>query len=281
MVSSHQLEAALKQYFGFSAFRGRQRDIIANVVAGHDTMIIMPTGAGKSLCYQLPALIREGITLVVSPLVALMKDQVDALVRRGIAATTINSSVTASEQRQRLIDIGRGRYKLVYVAPERFTPAFIERMRAADVRLLAIDEAHCLSQWGHDFRPDYLKLGRVRQALGDVSTIALTATATPEVQQDIAEVLGIEDCTRYVTGFDRTNLELEVRKISGKNERKYEQLRAVLAAVNGVKLIYCATRKMWSVSLRIFETTESWRACTMRVSACRSARMFRMRLCRD
>ena len=108
MVSSHQLEAALKQYFGFSAFRGRQRDIIANVVAGHDTMIIMPTGAGKSLCYRLPALIREGITLVVSPLVALMKDQVDALVRRGIAATTINSSVTASEQRQRLIDIGAG-----------------------------------------------------------------------------------------------------------------------------------------------------------------------------
>ena len=243
MESNQQLQAALKQHFGFSAFRGRQQDIIANVVAGRDTMVIMPTGAGKSLCFQLPALVREGVTLVVSPLVALMKDQVDSLLALGIAATTINSSVSSSEQRQRLIDIGRGRYKLVYVAPERFTPAFIARMQTINVGLLAIDEAHCLSQWGHDFRPDYLKLGRVRQELGFLPTIALTATATPEVQQDIAQVLGMENCTRYVTGFDRPNLELEVRKISGKNERKYEQLRSVLSSIQGVKLIYCATRK--------------------------------------
>lgn len=243
MVSSQQLEGALAQYFGFSGFRGRQQEIIANVVAGRDTMIIMPTGAGKSLCYQLPALVRGGVTLVVSPLVALMKDQVDALVARGIAATTINSSVPSAEQRQRLSDISRGRYRLVYVAPERFTPAFLDRLRSVDVRLLAIDEAHCLSQWGHDFRPDYLKLGRVRQALGNIPTIALTATATPEVQQDIAVVLGIEHCDRFVTGFDRSNLELEVRKLSGKNEQKFEQLREVLNSVDGVKLIYCATRK--------------------------------------
>jgi ATP-dependent DNA helicase RecQ len=242
-MSTTELEQALSKYFGFSSFRGQQKKIISNVNSGRDTMIIMPTGAGKSLCYQLPALMNSGVTLVISPLVALMKDQVDALVERGIAATTINSSISSSEQRRRLSDISRGTYRLVYVAPERFTPAFIERMKQVNIRLLAVDEAHCLSQWGHDFRPDYLKLGRVRAELGNVQTIALTATATPEVQEDIAVVLGLKDCDRYVTGFDRDNLHLEVRRISGKNENKYVQLRQVLDSVEGIKLIYCATRK--------------------------------------
>ena len=162
----------------------------------------MPTGAGKSLCFQLPALAR-GFTLVVSPLLALMKDQVDALVEKGIRATFINSSITSAERRRRIQEVQQGQWELLYVAPERFTPEFLEQMKGVDVRLLAIDEAHCLSQWGHDFRPDYLRLGKVRRALGHVPTIALTATATPLVQDDIMNTLGIPSAPRFIFGFDR------------------------------------------------------------------------------
>ena len=233
------LHQILEDRFGFTHFRGRQIEIIRHVSLGQDGLVVMPTGAGKSLCFQLPALAR-GLTLVVSPLLALMKDQVDSLVEKGIKATFINSSITPSERKQRIIEVQQGLWELVYVAPERFSPQFIEQMQFADIQLLAIDEAHCLSQWGHDFRPDYLRLGKVRRALGNVPTIALTATATPKVQEDIVQSLGIGHGKRFIFGFDRENLLLEVRQTA----RDKDKIEVILANCNtGTTLIYCATRK--------------------------------------
>jgi ATP-dependent DNA helicase RecQ len=243
MAVEANLKEALKENFGFDSFRGCQLEIISHIVQGNDALVIMPTGAGKSLCYQLPALVLGGVTLVVSPLVALMKDQVDSLQAMGISATTINSSVPPGEQRRRLTEICQGKWSMVYVAPERFSPHFIERIKTANIQLLAIDEAHCVSQWGHDFRPDYLKLGRVREALGRVTTIALTATATPKVQDDIALSLGITTAPRYVTGFDRENLHLEVLKSTNRLADKMDRLMSVMRSTEGATLIYCATRK--------------------------------------
>lgn len=233
------LHEILNKRFGFTHFRGRQLEIIRHVSLGQDGLIVMPTGAGKSLCYQLPALAR-GLTLVVSPLLALMKDQVDALCEKGIKATYINSSITPAERKKRIMEVQQGMWELLYVAPERFSPQFIEQMQFADIQLLAIDEAHCLSQWGHDFRPDYLRLGKVRRALGNVPTIALTATATPKVQEDIIQTLGISHGERFIFGFDRENLLLEVRN-TPKDEDK---IKAIVENCEvGTTLIYCATRK--------------------------------------
>ena len=237
-----QLHKTLKNRFGFDSFRGAQLDIVRHIVQGNDAMIIMPTGAGKSLCYQLPALVRKGVTIVVSPLLALMKDQVDSLCALGIRATCINSSISPTERYERMIGVIAGHYELLYVAPERFSPDFIQKIKRAPIRLLAIDEAHCLSQWGHDFRPDYLRLGKVREALNNVPTIALTATATPKVQQDIANVLGIESARTFVTGFDRDNLHLRVQRV-GRNADKIQAIINHLQAHHGSTLIYCATRK--------------------------------------
>lgn len=234
-----KLVQILQQRFGFPGFRGRQLEIVSHVSRGLDALIVMPTGAGKSLCYQLPALAR-GFTIVVSPLLALMKDQVDALLQKGIRATFINSSISTSERRQRITEVQQGKWELLYVAPERFTPEFIDQLRNVDVRLLAIDEAHCLSQWGHDFRPDYLRLGKVRAALRFVPTIALTATATPEVQADIVNTLGISQATKFVFGFDRDNLLLEVIN-TPKDSNKVDALLANCG--HGATLVYCATRK--------------------------------------
>ena len=242
-----QLHSTLRSRFGHDSFRGAQLDIVRHIARGQDALVVMPTGAGKSLCFQLPALIR-GLTIVVSPLLALMKDQVDALVASGICATFINSSISSSERRLREEGMRSGEYELVYVAPERFSPEFLNRMAQVDVKLMAIDEAHCLSQWGHDFRPDYLRLGAVRRALGNVPTVALTATATPEVQDDIAATLGIGPAQRFITGFDRSNLQLEVRRTS-KDAHKIKALLSLLTnqeTVAGVEpgptLVYCATR---------------------------------------
>ena len=169
-----------------------------------------------------------------------MKDQVDALVDKDIRATFLNSSLSSGEYRERSEQVRRGEVELLYVAPERFSPAFLEFLSQVDVRLLAIDEAHCLSQWGHDFRPDYLRLGRVREALGHIPTVALTATATPEVQADIVKTLGVEHCRRFVQGFDRENLVLEVLAVDGKKHK--DSLLADLVRP-GPTLVYCATRK--------------------------------------
>ncbi len=233
------LHKILLDRFGFASFRGRQLEIVRHVARGLDGLIVMPTGAGKSLCYQLPALAR-GFTIVVSPLLALMKDQVDSLVQKGIRATFINSSISTSERRTRIRQVQNGEWELLYVAPERFTPEFIEQMQSVDIRLLAIDEAHCLSQWGHDFRPDYLRLGKVRRALGHVPTIALTATATPEVQADIMNTLGIPEAKQFIFGFDRDNLILSV--INTPKDRDKIQALADHCG-QGPTLVYCATRK--------------------------------------
>ncbi|HEX6559528.1 MAG TPA: DEAD/DEAH box helicase, partial [Longimicrobiales bacterium] len=177
--------AVLKKHFGYDDFRGGQRDAIRSILTGRDTLVLMPTGGGKSLCFQIPAMVFEGPTLVISPLISLMKDQVDNACRAGVPATFVNSTLTPQEVRARLDAVCSGTFKLLYFAPERAeNPRFVELLQSMKVAMLAVDESHCLSQWGYEFRPSYLKLGALRERLG-CRVIALTATATPEVRLDI------------------------------------------------------------------------------------------------
>ncbi len=239
------VRAALQRFFGFPDLRPGQAAALAPVLDGRDALVVMPTGAGKSLVYQLGALLQpSGTTVVVSPLIALMKDQVDALRARGIAAEYVNSSQTADEQRDVLDRMRRGELTLVYAAPERLRLASFQRsLREANVALLAVDEAHCVSQWGHDFRPDYLALASARRAMGDPPCVALTATATPRVQGDIADQLDLRDPVRLVTGFNRPNLTFEV-KTTSTAEQKRRVLGDFLRQHEGqAALIYVATRK--------------------------------------
>jgi ATP-dependent DNA helicase RecQ len=210
------LAVSLHTHFGFDAFRAGQADAIQSLLDKRHTLVVMPTGAGKSLIFQLTALQLNGLTLVISPLIALMKDQVDSLTRRNIPATYINSALPVSEQNLRLQNLSQNKYRLVYVAPERLRNVqFLNALKTQTVSLLAVDEAHCISEWGHDFRPDYLHIAQARAALGNPLTAALTATATPQVQKDIIRLLGLGDSTRIVTGFNRSNLTLDVRYASG------------------------------------------------------------------
>jgi len=235
-------QPALKQ-FGLSSFRPGQQEVVQAVLSGHDCLCVMPTGGGKSLCYQLPSRLRPGLTIVVSPLIALMKDQVDALAKRGIPACLINSTLTTTEQHQRLEEVSQGKYALLYVAPERLRNSrFLDVIRATPVQLLAVDEAHCISEWGHDFRPDYARIGRFREALGGVQTIALTATATPRVQKDIAEILRLRHPKSFVTGFARENLYLGSVYCNGDRD-KDRALVEFLKNEAGSGIIYAATRK--------------------------------------
>lgn len=244
--------AALKACFGFDNFRGGQREVVEALLSRKDVLAVMPTGSGKSLCYQLPACMIEGTALVISPLIALMKDQVDAMEQAGIAATQINSSMHYSEQLRRLERMVAGEFDIVYVAPERFRNAEFRRAIAQiSVSLLAIDEAHCISQWGHDFRPDYLNLDSVRAELGCPPTIALTATATTQVQEDILEQLDIPNAQRVMSGFERPNLFYEVVEAIGHGE-KVGQIERLLHKRRGESvIIYCATRR------QVNEVTES------------------------
>jgi ATP-dependent DNA helicase RecQ len=299
--TSSRIQQALESHFGFSSFREGQAEVIHEVLAGRDTLAVMPTGGGKSLCYQLPALLRDGVTLVISPLIALMHDQVEAMAALGsglgpeplpgpgpvvsdtaaaatpaespgppdppgqafsdstagalgrapstgaAAATYINSTLSPRELDARLRGLAAGRYRLVFVAPERFrSPRFLEALRRVQVWLFAVDEAHCVSMWGHDFRPDYLQLGRALRALGEPQVLALTATATPEVRKDIITQLGLGQAPRVepavvVRGFGRPGLTLVVRRVAGRKE-KTARLTEILDA-HGSGIVYCATRR--------------------------------------
>lgn len=238
------LEEGLNTLFGFDQFRPGQRDVMEAVLHGQNALVVMPTGSGKSLCYQLPACALDGITLVISPLIALMKDQVDALEAKNIPATFINSSISTKEQQDRLFAMEQGLYKVVYVAPERFrNAAFCRAIEHTKIGLFAIDEAHCISSWGHDFRPDYLELKNIRAQLGDPTTIALTATATNQVQRDILKQLALEEADVYVYGFERPNLFFEIFDARSKGA-KLERTQALIEHYQGdPTLIYCATRK--------------------------------------
>jgi ATP-dependent DNA helicase RecQ len=238
---------SLREHFGFSDFREGQREVINAVLEGKDVVVVMPTGSGKSLCYQLPAMMFDGASLVVSPLIALMKDQVDALTARGLPATFINSSLPEREQWARIDALRQGRFKLVYVAPERFRSGrFLTALKSVSVSLFAVDEAHCISTWGHDFRPDYLRLKGVVQALNEdgrgVRTVALTATATPYVRSDIVQQLGLKAPQTFVSGFDRPNLTIDVVHTE-KELEKIARIKRLAKTYDGSGIIYASTRK--------------------------------------
>ena len=208
MTIAHAREI-LKHQFGFDSFRMNQEQVIEAVLQKKDCVVLMPTGGGKSLCYQIPALMLDGLTVVISPLIALMKDQVDALRNNGIAAAFLNSTQTAKQQVEVFQDIRSGKLKLLYVAPERLLQSgdqFIDFLASINVSLFAVDEAHCISSWGHDFRPEYIKLGRLKSSFADIPVIALTATADKLVRKDIVERLNIPNAERFISSFNRPNI---------------------------------------------------------------------------
>jgi len=235
-------EEILNTFFGYSEFRSGQRDIIKAVFENQDVLGVLPTGGGKSISYQIPALVFGGVSLVISPLISLMKDQVDGLRDLKIAATYINSSMDSFERSERMREIREGYFRIVYVSPERLeNPSFLSLVRDLDISLVAVDEAHCVSQWGHDFRPSYLAIPRFIQALPQKpSLLALTATATPEVRGDILERLGMTEPHVVVRGFDRSNLRLMVKRTK---KRRDEVLDFVRAHPNQPGIVYAATRK--------------------------------------
>lgn len=240
IIDSSQLEKTLKESFGLDSFRSAQKEVIEAVLARKNVLAVMPTGTGKSLCYQLPALIFPGLTVVVSPLISLMKDQVASLKDRGIDAEFINSSLSGRERKARYEGIRSGSYRLLYVSPERFRNSeFIECISAREISLMAVDEAHCVSQWGNDFRPDYTRIADYRKLLGDPPLIALTATATKTVRGDILEKSGLshEDTQIFNCGIRRPNLHLHVSHFFGEEE-KFEQIYGLLRETEGSTIIY-------------------------------------------
>jgi len=237
-----QAQKILKDYFGYDSFRKGQQEVIQNVLNGQDTLCVMPTGGGKSLCYQVPALALDGTTIVISPLISLMKDQVDLLRANGIQAAFINSSLTSSEIDETMMNVRNGEVKLLYIAPERLEmDSFCMALSQLNVPLIAIDEAHCISQWGHDFRPSYRAISKVLKLWKTKPTIiALTATATPTVSEDICQVLHIESEDTFITGFARDNLTFKV--LAGENREKFIK-NYLENNKNESGIIYAATRK--------------------------------------
>lgn len=235
------LRALLKEHFGYDEFRPQQERVIANALAGRHSLVIMPTGGGKSLCYQLPALALDGLTLVVSPLIALMKDQVDGLRANGVPAACIHGGLPPAEQSEARRGALSGRLKLLYAAPERVNaPDFLQFLGRLRLGLIAIDEAHCISEWGHDFRPDYRKLASLRSRFPDVPVMALTATAAERAREDIVRQLRLDGCERFVSSFDRPNLTYSVKSKS----RAWEDLLELLDARKGESaIVYCFSRR--------------------------------------
>src|SRR4051794_15625281 len=233
----------LRDYFGFRQFRPGQSRAIDSALEKRDTLVVMPTGSGKSLCFQLTALTLDGITVVVSPLISLMKDQVDNLFNNGVWAVAMNSTLTGSEQIAAIKDITQGRARIVYTTPERLAdPGFRELLKGRGVELFVVDEAHCVSQWGHDFRPDYLALGEAIDDLGRPPVMALTATATPDVIEDILAQLRMPDAEVVHTGFYRPNLELNVVRPRGEVEKR-GLLLELLEKIDGCGIISSATTR--------------------------------------
>src|SRR5436309_10809009 len=235
------LPGALKKYFGYDQFRPLQEEIVKDALAGRDVFALMPTGGGKSLCFQLPALLRDGLTIVVSPLIALMKDQVDALRASGIAATFLNSTLAGHEARERLRGLDRNQFRLLYVAPERLMlENFLERALNWNIAQIAIDEAHCISEWGHDFRPEYRELKKLRTHFPDVPIMALTATATERVRDDIIRQWKLHAPRCYVASFNRPNL---TYRVVAKSSSYQQVLEFIRARPNESGIVYCASRK--------------------------------------
>jgi ATP-dependent DNA helicase RecQ len=235
------IQETLRQVFGLQGFRPFQQEIIEQVLGGGDTFVLMPTGGGKSLCYQLPALHRDGLAIVVSPLISLMKDQVDALQANGVNAAMYNSNLDAAEARSVLERLHNGELDLLYVAPERMMrPGFIHSLESIPVALIAIDEAHCVSQWGHDFRPEYAALGGLREHFPDTPFIALTATADPQTRDDIVHVLGLHEAKRFITSFDRPNIRYTVLE---KHQPQSQLLRFLKSRGDEAGIVYALSRK--------------------------------------
>src|ERR1700716_3039152 len=235
------LPSALKKHFGYDEFRPLQEEIIRDALADRDVFALMPTGGGKSLCFQLPALLRDGLTIVVSPLISLMKDQVDSLRASGIAATFLNSTLDRQEAVERLRGLNHGEYRMLYLAPERLMlDTFLERALNWNITQIAIDEAHCISEWGHDFRPEYRHLAKLRRHLPDVPIMALTATATERVRADIIKQLKLRAAHCYVASFNRPNLTYRVVPKTS----SYDQLLALVRSrPDESGIVYCASRK--------------------------------------
>ena len=234
-------QSVLSDVFGYRTFKGDQEAAIDAVMSGHDTLVLQPTGGGKSICYQIPAILLDGVTLVVSPLIALMQDQVAALQQLGVDAAFLNSTLSGEEQSDVYRRLAGGEIKLLYVAPERLMQAHtIQRLQSLNVALIAVDEAHCVSQWGHDFRVEYLSLGRLAEHFPGVPRMALTATATSEVRAEIVEQLRLSDPQRFVAGFDRPNIRYEVQS---KGDAKRQLLTFLESYRGNAGIVYCMSRK--------------------------------------
>lgn len=234
--------SVLQEIFGYKEFRGNQESIINNVVAGNNSFVLMPTGGGKSLCYQIPALLLDGVGIVISPLIALMQDQVSALKQQGVNVETINSAMSRSHVYQTKRKIENNELKLLYVSPERLLmPEFMELVSTAKIALFAIDEAHCVSQWGHDFRPEYTGLSILAEKFPSTPRIALTATADGPTRRDIVEKLLLQDAKTFVNSFDRPNINYSISSADGTKKKVIEFIKTKHSGNSGI--IYCLSRK--------------------------------------